>query len=107
MIGAAAVAAGLLVSAGQAGAGSSVLTLSPTTSSGTFGYGMVDALAGQTATKTFTLSNSGGSAGAITVTLANTPGTAFAITSNGCNGVKSGVEEVVQCHGQVRAGHER
>ncbi len=73
----------LLPTAGQAG-GAPAIAWSP---SGTYGYGAVTP--GQTASNTFTLKNSGGSAtGMLSVSLSGS--SAFSITSNACSGTALG-----------------
>ena len=76
-----AAAALLLVpAAGQAG-GAPSIAWSPTTSDGTYDYGAVNV--GQTASQTFTLTNSGGRAtGTLAVALSGP--SAFTITADGC-----------------------
>lgn len=77
-----AAAALLLVpAAGQAG-GAPAIAWSPTTSDGTYDYGAVTV--GQTASQTFTLTNSGGRAtGTLAVALSGS--SAFTITADGCS----------------------
>jgi hypothetical protein len=72
-------------SAAHAATAPAQLSWSPTTSSGTYDYGTLDAGAGQTKAVTFTLANAGGMAsGALAITL---PGSAaFTITQDGCTG---------------------
>jgi hypothetical protein len=85
----AAAAMGMLVAGTSAqAAGLPVLAWSPTTSGGTYGFGTIDGVGGKTATQTFRLTNSGGSAtGTLAaVALTNTSGTAFSITSDRCRG---------------------
>src|SRR3954453_3347593 len=73
----------LLPTAGQAG-GAPSIAWSP---SGTFDYGAVTP--GQTASQTFTLRNSGGSATAmLSVSLSGS--STFSITSNACTGIALG-----------------
>ena len=75
-----AAAALLAPAAGQAG-GAPAIAWSPTTSGGTYNYGAVNV--GQTATQTFTLTNSGGRAtGTLVVALSGSA--AFTITADGC-----------------------
>lgn len=63
-----------------------VTNWSPTTSAGTYDYGTVSA--GQTVSKTFTLTNSGGSAtSALTITVT---GSAFTKTADSCTGTSLG-----------------
>ena len=74
----------LLPAAGLAGSSPSI-AWSPST----YDYGAVTP--GQTASHTFTLRNSGGSAtGALSVSLSGTGATAFSITSHACTGVALG-----------------
>jgi hypothetical protein len=78
----------LLVPAVAASASQAPVTSwSPTTSSGTYSYGTLDA--GQTVSQTFTLANSGGSAtSGLTVTL--TGSAAFTVTADSCTGTSLG-----------------
>jgi outer membrane protein assembly factor BamB len=81
VVGVALGAVALLVPAsGQAGR-APALAWSPTTSTGTFDYGAVDV--GQTASQTFTLTNSGGSASAA-LTVALSGSAAFTKTADTC-----------------------
>ena len=77
-----------------------VLTWSPTNTSGGTGYdfGTVDGVGHQTATQTFTLTNTGkSSTGTLAaVALTNTSGTAFSITSDGCSGLSLGPNKFCQ-----------
>jgi hypothetical protein len=65
------------------------LAWSPTTSSGTYDYGTLNAGAGQTKSVTFTLTNAGGMAsGTLAITLSGP--SAFTITKDGCTGTSLG-----------------
>jgi hypothetical protein len=97
----AAAAMGMLVaatSAQAAGRPVPVLAWSPTASGGTYDFGAIDGVGGKTATQTFTLTNSGGSAAGTLapVALTNTSGTAFSITSDGCSGRSLGPRKSCQ-----------
>jgi hypothetical protein len=85
----AAAVLGMLVAGTSAqAAGLPVLAWLPTTSGSTYGFGTIDGVGGKTATQTFRLTNSGGSAtGTLAaVALTNTSGAAFSITSDRCSG---------------------
>ena len=69
------------------GGGAPSIGWSPTTSAGTFDYGVVDV--GRTMSQDFALTNSGGSAtAALKVSLSGSP--AFSITSDGCTATSLG-----------------
>src|SRR6266545_474363 len=85
IVAAAAAAVTLLVPAAGQGAGAPALAWSPT--NGAYDYGTVTV--GQTASQTFTLTNSGGSAtGILTVTLSGS--SAFTKTADGCTATSLG-----------------
>jgi hypothetical protein len=81
-------ATGALLAVGSAQAASSGPALAW---SGTSNFGTIDGVGGQTASQTFTLTNSGGSAtGTLVVALTNTSGAAFSITRDSCTGLSLG-----------------
>ena len=76
----------LIPAAGLAStAGGPALILSPTTSTGTYNYGTLDA--GQTASQTFTITNSGGTATAA-LSISLTSSSAITKIGDTCSGVK-------------------
>jgi hypothetical protein len=61
-----------------------------------YDFGTVDGVGGQTATQTFTLTNTGKSATGTLAAVALTSGTAFSITSDGCSGLSLGPNKFCQ-----------
>ena len=87
----AAVMIGLLAPVAVYAGSPPALGWSPTTSSGAYDYGTLNA--GQSRTVMFTLTNSGGSASAeLTVAVSGSP--AFSIISDGCSGTSLGPRKV-------------
>src|SRR6266540_1721289 len=98
IVAAGAAAAALLVPAAGQGAGAPALAWSPATN-GAYDYGTVTV--GQTASQTFTLTNSGGSAtGILTVALSGS--SAFTKTADGCTATSLGPRR--SCSVTVRYG---
>lgn len=95
------VAMGILMtgtSAQAAGPPVTPVAWSPTTTDSTYVFKTIDGVGGQTATQTFTLTNSGGRAtGTLApIALTNTSHAAFSIINDGCSGLSLGPNKSCQ-----------